>query len=181
VAAPAEISADSPSSLAASQAPPLPASRVPAAAKEIDAEVSETEIVIGFAERRWRVRGLARNLAYDVLKVNLLASQADRFHVDTLDLYNARTRASFLTQASLELQLPEGILKTDLGRVLLKLEELQDAAIRKTLEPKPPEPHAVDEAEREAALALLRAPGLMGRILADFEAAASSARRAISW
>jgi DNA primase len=150
--------------------PPLPASRVPAVAEEIDADVREAEIVIGFADRRWRMRGLARNLSYDVLKVNLLASQGDRFHVDTLDLYNARARASFLTQASLELQLPEGILKTDLGRVLLKLEELQDAAIRKTLEPKQPELPAMDETEREAALALLKAPDLMGRILADFEA-----------
>jgi hypothetical protein len=120
-------------------------------------------------ERRWRVRGLAPNLAYDVLKVNQLASQGDRFDADTLDLNTVRARASFLTQASLELQLPEGILKTVLGRVLLKLAELQDAAIRKTLEPKQPELPAMDEAERQAARSLLKAPDLMGRILADFE------------
>jgi len=155
----------------APETPPLPASRVPATAQEIDADVSEAEIVIGFAERRWRVRGLARNLAYDVLKVNLLASAGERFHVDTLDLYNARARASFLTQAAVELQVADDILKTDLGRVLLKLEELQEAAIRKTLEPKPPaEAQAMDEVERQAALALLTAPDLMARILADFEA-----------
>jgi DNA primase catalytic core len=161
--------AETPAGSSAPEAPPLPAARVPAAPSGIDAEVSEAEVLLSFAERRWRVRGLARNLAYDVLKVNLLASIGERFHVDTLDLYNARARASFLTQAAVELNTPEGILKTDLGRVLLKLEELQEAAIRKTLEPKPVEAEPMDEAERQAALALLQAPDLMARILADFE------------
>jgi hypothetical protein len=159
-----------PADAPAAEATALPAARVPPAAQEIDAHVSEAEIVIGFADRRWRVRGLARNLAYDVLKVNLLASIGEHFHVDTLDLYNARARASFLTQAAVELDIPEGILKTDLGRVLLKLEELQEAAIRKALEPKLVEAQPMDEAERQAALTLLTAPDLMGRILADFEA-----------
>ena len=154
----------------AAEVSPLPASRMPATAQDIDADVSEAEIVIGFADRRWRVRGLARNLAYDVLKVNLLASCGERFHVDTLDLYNARARASFLTQAAVELQVADDMLKTDLGRVLLKLEELQEAAIRKTLEPKPAPAQAMDEAERQAALALLTSSDLMRRILADFEA-----------
>jgi DNA primase catalytic core len=166
VPAPSETPADA----SAAETSPLPAARVPATAQEIDADVSEAEIVIGFAERRWRVRGLARNLAYDVLKVNLLASHGERFHVDTLDLYNARARASFLTQAAVELQVADDILRTDLGRVLLKLEELQEAAIRKTLEPKPAPAQAMDEVDRQAALALLTSPDLMARILADFEA-----------
>jgi hypothetical protein len=62
------------------------------------------------------------------------------------------------------------VLKADMGRVLLKLEALQDDAIRKALEPKPAETHAMDEAERGAALALLQAPDLMARILGDFDA-----------
>jgi hypothetical protein len=160
--------------------PPLPASAVPDAAREVAAEVSEAEVVLSFADRRWRVRGLARNLAYDVLKVNLLAGirrdgahgapGGDAFHVDTLDLYNARARAAFLTQAAVELGLAEEVLKADLGRVLLKLEQLQQEAIEKAVAPRGAEVPAMDEAEREAALALLRAPDLLERILADFEA-----------
>jgi DNA primase len=153
---------------------------VPETPQEIAAEISDSEVVLSFAERRWRVRGLARNLAYDVLKVNLLASVSrdgvlgtpggEAFHVDTLDLYNARARMSFVTQAAIELQLAEEVVTADLGRVLLKLEALQDEAIRKALEPKPAEAHTMDEAEREASLALLRSPDLMARILADFAA-----------
>ncbi|WP_298264842.1 CHC2 zinc finger domain-containing protein [Acidocella sp.] len=151
-------------------APPLPAARIPAPAQDIPAEVSETETVLSFGDRRWRVRGLARNLAHDVLKVNLLASCGASFHVDALDLYNARARTSFLTQAALELQVPEDVLKADLGRVLLKLEELQDEAIKKALAPKLAEAVTMDDEARQVALALLKGENLLERILADFDA-----------
>ncbi len=168
---------DSPLILAASPASspaplpesPLPAARMPEVPQDIAAKVSESEVVLTFADRRYRVRGLARNLAYDVLKVNLLASAGEMFHVDTLDLYNARARASFITQAALDLGQAEEVVKADLGRLLLKLEQLQDAAIKDTLAPKPLEPR-MDETARQAALALLRSPDLPARILADVDA-----------
>ncbi len=151
-------------------APPLPAARIPAPVQDIPAEVSETETVLSFGDRRWRVRGLTRNLAHDVLKVNLLASCGAAFHVDALDLYNARARASFLIQAAIELQVPEDVLKADLGRVLLKLEDLQDEAIKKALAPKLAEAVTMDEEARHAALALLKSDNLLTKILADFDA-----------
>jgi DNA primase catalytic core len=151
-------------------APSLPAARVPEGPREIPAAVSEAETVMSFGDRRWRIRGLARNLAYDVLKINLLAGCGEAFHVDTLDLYNARARAGFVTQAAIELQVGEAVLKADLGRVLLKLEALQEAAIREAAAPKAPAAVAMDEIERQAALDLLRTPDLPGRILADFAA-----------
>jgi len=60
------------------------------------------------------------------------------------------------------------VVKKDLGKVLLKLEELQDAQIRSALEP---ESEAVElsEDEQAAALELLRSPDLLPRILEDFE------------
>lgn len=149
--------------------PPLPASPMPPAPSvESEAQVRENEIVLAFVDRRWRVRGLAKNLTYDVLKVNVLASQGERFHVDTLDLYSAKARASFLAQAAIELQVADEILKVDLGRVLLKLEGLQDAAIRQVLEPQAPA-IAISEPDQAEALALLKSPELLDRILADFE------------
>jgi hypothetical protein len=93
-----------------------------------------------------------------------------RFYVDTLDLYHAKQRASYISQAAIELQVGEDILKADLGKVLLKLEQLQEAQIRKAVEPKPVEAVTMSTAEREAALALLKSADLLGRILADFEA-----------
>ncbi len=156
--------------LAAKEANPLPASPVPPApACEVAAEVSEAEIVLTFADRRYRVRGLQKNLSHEVLKVNVLASQGEAFHVDTLDLYHARARASYIAQAAIELRISEDLIKTDLGRVLLKLEALQDEQIRQALQPKEPARPDMSDADKTAALALLQSPDLMHRILTDFE------------
>lgn len=169
-----------PSSLAAaSPVPPvppvppvsliLPASPVPEAPHcDMEAAVSEVEVVLAFGLRRWRVRGLPKNLAVGVLKVNVMVSSDDAFHVDTLDLYNARARAVFVQQASVELRTHEEGIKGELGRVLLKLEQLQDEAIAKALAPDALAHPDMTDSEREAATALLKAPDLMDRILADF-------------
>jgi len=156
---------------AASSTPatPLPASVLPAMiAAEPEAEIGERDITISFGDRRYRVRGFDRNLAVDVMKVNLLASHGDVFHVDTFDLYSAKARSNFIQMAAGELRLKAEIVKADLGRVLLKLESLQDARIAKTLKPEPAE-RAIDTAAHEAALAYLRSPKLLDRILDDFE------------
>ena len=132
------------------------------------AVVKEQEVVVSLGDRRYRVRGLGKNLAYDVLKINLLASRRDAFHVDTLDLYSARHRAVFQKAAAGELGVDESQVKMDLGKVLLKLEELQDEQIRSALEPKSEAVELADE-EKAEALALLRSPELLARILEDFE------------
>jgi hypothetical protein len=118
------------------------------------------------------VRGLAKNLAVDVLKVNVMVSASQGtdmcFHVDTFDLYNARARAHYVAQAVQETALAEGVLKADLGRLLLTLEGQQEQAIHQALQPVIEPPMA--DAERDAALALLRTPDLITHILADFAA-----------
>jgi DNA primase len=63
-------------------------------AAEVAAEVKGDEVVIEQGERRYRIRGLAKNLSHELLKVNVLVSAGDAFHVDTLDLYGARQRAA---------------------------------------------------------------------------------------
>lgn len=157
-------------SLAADVAPePPPASPVPPPAGDaVQAEVTEGAIHFSFGERRYRVRGLPKNVGGDVLKVNLMASRLDAFFVDSLDLYSARQRTSFVTQAALELQLTEDIVRADVGRVLRKLEDLQEAALQK---PEEAQSQVELSAEEQAeALALLRAPDLLSRIGADFDA-----------
>lgn len=153
----------------------LPASPLPAStAVDPPCEIRDNEITLTLGEgneaRRYRVRGLAKNLSVDLLKINLLASRGEAFHVDTLDLYSAKQRHSYLTQAALELQVSETVLKADLGRLLLKLEAVQEEAIRNALTPAAPVSPAMSEAERDAALDLLRAPDLPARLLADFAA-----------
>ena len=58
------------------------AAQPPMAAGPVPAEVSEREIVLSFGEgsmtRRWRVRGLPKNLAVGALKVHLMVTKSSR-------------------------------------------------------------------------------------------------------
>ena len=155
----------------ATQPEPLPASPVPAAAADdVPCEVKDNEITFTLGDRRYRVRGLAKNLSFELLKVNLLAARGEAFYVDTLDLYSAKQRSSYLAHAAIELQVGEDLLKADLGRVLMRLEALQEEAVRAALTPAAPAHPEMNDAEREAATALLQSPGLIEGILADFAA-----------
>ncbi len=68
----------------------------------------------------------------------------------------------------MELGVAEEMLRGELGRVLLKLEQVQDENICKAREPATPSTPQMTDAERDAALELLRAPDLMQRITDDF-------------
>jgi DNA primase catalytic core len=138
--------------------------------EDIAAEIKEDEIVFGFGERRYRVRGLPKNLSPETLKINLLVSAKDAYYVDTLDLYSARSRSQYLLYAAKELAVREELVKHDLGRILLKLEALQDERIKAASQKSAAAVPAMTEIEREAALMLLQAPDLLGRIVADLDA-----------
>lgn len=99
------------------------------------------------------------------------------FHVDALDLYNAKHRGAYVAQAAGELGLSAEAIKGDLARVLLKLEELQDAQIREGLAPAGPRVE-ITEAERAAALEFLKSPDLLTRIADDAEACGIVGERA---
>jgi DNA primase catalytic core len=133
----------------------------------------------------WRVRGWKKNTSAEAMKVNVQArrkpeagaapdSTQGAYFVDTLDLYAARSRASFVRAASVELGLSEDALKRELGAVLLKLEMLQDTLITQARErqagaagPRAPVLSVDEEAQ---ALELLRSPDLVGRVVADLHA-----------
>jgi len=138
------------------------------------------EATFTFGPRQWRVRGIGKNLSFETLRVQLRvlvqgssegkasASEQYSYHLDTLDLCNAKHRQGFVAAAQGETRLDADLLKRDLGQVLLKAEELQEKHIRQSVEPARKEV-AVADGERESALALLRDPKLLDRILADFE------------
>jgi DNA primase catalytic core len=133
-----------------------------------EVEIHGDEITLLEGDRHYRIRGLAKNLSPELMKVNVLVARQDGFHVDTLDLYTDRQRAAFIKRAAEELSVKEDVIRKDLGRVLLKLERLQAEQIRKALEPVQPEVRMSDP-DREAALALLQDATLLDRILEDFD------------
>ncbi len=151
----------------------LPASPMPDKPADIDAEIKDQEIVMIFGDRRYRIRGLEKNLSYDQLKVNVLVLRDGPdgqpvIHVDTLDLYAARPRSVFLKQAAVELGVQDDVIKADLGKLLLKLEALQDEQIKAALAPKD-KTIAIAGNDREEALRLLRSPDLLDRIVKDYD------------
>jgi DNA primase len=155
--------APAPSSLAAKAAKEEAASG-PAVVKH-DAD----EIVLTIDGRMYRVRGLAKNTGFESLKVSLRVACGDAWHLDTLDLAQAKQRAAFVAAAADETGLKSDALKRDVGRVLLKLEELQEQRLRAQVAPEATTPK-MSETERADALALLRDPKILDRILADFAA-----------
>jgi DNA primase catalytic core len=167
------IKDDEPSSLAAELETViedvLPASPLPETTKgPADTAVNENETIITLGDRRYRIRGLNKNLSYDVLKINLLVSRHELVHVDTFDLYQSRPRNTFIKQAAIELGINDDIIKTDLGKLLLKLELLQDQQIKAELEENKQSPVAtMTKEDAENALALLKAPDLLDRIVED--------------
>ena len=121
--------------------------------------------------RSYRVRGLARCLSAESLRVTLRLSAGDHLHLDTLDLYQARARGAFVKAAALELGVSEGVIAGDLSALVIALEPLQEQVIRGALLPEAAsEGPALTDAEEAAGLALLRDPALAERIVADVEA-----------
>jgi len=176
-ASPAEIE-EQVFSLAAEPEPVAPpvASQEPAAAPaptiDVPVERRGEDLFLMQGDRRYRIRGLNKNLSYELMKVNVLVSGRtprgeSAFHVDTLDLYSARQRGVFTKQAAEELGIKEETVRRDLGQVLLKLEELQDEQIKQVLAPKE-EAVAISDEDRAEALELLRDPKLLDRIVEDF-------------
>ena len=151
----------------------LAAVPVPAAPQiDVAVEMRGEDAVLKFGDREYRARGLKKNTSGDVLRVNLrvmgVNSHGDvALHVDTLELNASRQRMAFIKQAAEELGVKEEIIRHDVGKVLLKLEEVRDAQLAEALEPKEPE-IKLTENERAEALALLRDPRLLDRIVEDF-------------
>jgi DNA primase len=144
--------------------PPVNPSPVEVAKNEPD------EIILLLGDRTWTVRGLGKNAGFESLKVTLRMSCAEKWHLDQLDLCVARQRQSFIETAAAETLLKAELVKRDLGHVLRKLEELQEARLKAEAAPRQAAAPEMPALLRERALALLRAPDLIARIIADLTA-----------
>jgi DNA primase len=159
--------------VAAIDLPQPPAHRLPPTAPPLPVAISDTgELMLTLADRVYRVRGIEKNLSYEQLKVWLRASRADFVHLDTLDLAQGKQRAAWLKAAGVELGMGEDQLRGDLAKLLRAVEERQQALIQTQLQAKSEVPTAasLSPAQHDAAMALLRDPKLIDRIVADVEA-----------
>ena len=157
--------------LSPAHAPDPLAASLPAPAPEVAQVLGDDDVRFVRGPRAYRVRGLARNLSAESLRVTLRLSCGDHLHLDTLDLYQARSRAAFVKAAAVELGVSETTIAGDLSALVLALEPLQEQAIRGALAPAASDAlPALTEVEEAAGLALLRDPHLVERIANDVEA-----------
>lgn len=115
--------------------------------------------------REYRVRGLSP-VGLERLKVNLRVSVNGSFHLDTLDLYQARGRAAFAQTAAKLCRVEEAQVSADL---LALIEPLEQARLQMKQSTSQAEAAPLTAVEKEAALAFLQAPDLCARIVEDFK------------
>jgi DNA primase catalytic core len=116
--------------------------------------------------REYRIRGVSP-VGLERLRVNVRLSINGAFHLDTIDLYQARARALFAQSAGKLCGVGEQQVSADLLQMIEKLEGVR-LAMRKNGDDgsKPDAP--MTPAERDAALRYLRDPKLTEQIVADF-------------
>lgn len=157
--APIHHAADEVLAQSASAVPPSP---TPGAVLE----TRDNGLFLNLGDRSYRIRGFDKSASVEQLKIQLYVQRGEAFFIDKLDLYSSKQRQIFINQACVELGVSDEIIKKDLGKVLLALEQeqLKKEADTHLLSSSQPITHE----EKTAAMALLCDPNLPERILADF-------------
>ncbi len=126
------------------------------------------------AGREYRARGLQAT-GLDRLKINLRLKVGGAFHLDTLDLYQARSRAQFAQTAARLCRVDKQAVNADL---LSMVEMLEAARLEMKKAAGTDEARPMGAPEREAALKFLRDPRLSERIVEDFRRCGFEGERA---
>jgi DNA primase catalytic core len=172
ISVPAPASSSLAASLLAAEPSVLPEE---AAKKEKQPVLTERDGLhfLSLEEREYRLSGLEKCIGLESLKITLRLRWREYFHGDAFDLCRDQERRRFVERASEETGLTADLLKRDLGRLLLAVEQHQEAkmrAERAVLEAASAQGCAAMSTEEEAeALALLRSPDLLAKIATAFE------------
>ena len=141
-------------------------STTPKQAKLTLVEQTERELKFTNCQVSYRLRGLFDN-GDTSLRVILTAEKGDDAHTDRFDLYSAKGRHHFATDAAKLLNLTTPKIETDLSRLLPKLETILQETRGASEKPKIP---TMTATEQKKALAFLKSPKLLQRITDDLTA-----------
>ncbi|MCC8367288.1 toprim domain-containing protein [Xenorhabdus sp. PB61.4] len=130
------------------------------------------ELLMKSGPRVWRVRGMKKSPVPDVMKVNVQVRDdtSGLFHVDTLDMYHARSRQNYIGTAAAELECEPSVIKREAGRLLLMLEQQQDAQQHADASSSGSTAVTVSADDEADALNLLTSPNLTEQIISDMAA-----------
>jgi DNA primase catalytic core len=128
-------------------------------------EKTETGLVVQYGDRRYDVRGIAREGVK--LKATIKAVRgekaAQRFHLDTVDLYSNRSRLFFAKACAVLFSEKEEVIAEDITKLIDLAESWQPENKETSATPK------MTKAEEDEALEFLKDPELFSQILVDFE------------
>ena len=108
-----------------------------------------------------------RNRAPGSLAVTIHAARGERLFADRIELYSEKERSRFIRACAGNLEIEEDAIRSDMRRIHVRLRERQDILLREAEKPKADRVVPVmSESEKEAALTLLKSPGLM-KVITD--------------
>jgi hypothetical protein len=119
--------------------------------------------------REYRVSGLEKTLGTDALKIALRLRHGERFHLDQVDLCRDMERRRFIERAAEETGLTADLLKRDMGKLLLAVEQAQNEMLKPAERVAPAV--TLSPEERDAAVKWLREPNLIARLREAFHQA----------
>ena len=128
-------------------------------------EKTDTGLVVQYGDRRYDVRGIMREGVK--LKATIKAVRgekaAQRFHLDTVDLYSNRSRLFFAKACAVLFSEKEEIITEDVTKLIDLAESWKPETSDTSTVPK------MTKAEEDEALEFLKDPELFSQILVDFE------------
>lgn len=122
---------------------------------------SEDGFSLELCQRKYMVRGIEGSKTK--LKANIRAINCSRFHIDTVDLYLAKSRQSFIKEAGLLFKENPEIIETDLNQLITLSEEY----LQKQKQEKPI--FHISEEDRKEALSFGKQANLISEIVKDIE------------
>ena len=121
-------------------------------------------------KRQYRVGGLDKNNSLEVLKVAVRIRHGEDFHLDSLDMTRDGERRRFIERAAEETGLEKELIKRDIGRLLLALEDAQQQRLNAALESTEHKTPDMTADEQRDAMTLLKSSDLIEKIGKAFDA-----------
>jgi DNA primase len=120
-------------------------------------------------KRQYRVGGLDKNNSLEVLKVAVRVRYEESFHLDSFDMTRDGERRRFIERSTEETGLEKELIKRDIGRLLLALEDAQQQRLAAAVETTGDRTPDMTSDERKEAIDFLKSPNLVDRITETFE------------
>ncbi|MFH1777800.1 MAG: toprim domain-containing protein, partial [Candidatus Omnitrophota bacterium] len=135
-------------------------------AKEAEEKVkilAEDSLILEYGRRKYLIRGIEHS-RQQKLKVNIKAITEKGIHIDSLDLYTARQRKAFISEAAILFKEEKEVISGDINRMI---ERIKNYLSGKQTEIN--HSYIMADQEREEAIRFLKNPGLIEEILTDFQ------------